>query len=241
MTNPKEDVKTLFTEELDETMFDSLDFHAGLKEEVRKKIRTGEKKSQFRNVISRMVKFRVFSYSALVAAIGLVVFTSILFLETDSNEDQPNLMQESNFSTFQSEENASLLPAPSNEEIRELNSMEEAREWYGDDLLLPTYVPENFQLERIHVLNGTQEQTQKLIFTFTSINASYSVLVERTDGAYKPLGTELVDINGHEGYLKKETPEQLDVELNWFVNDSQYVINGILSSTEALKIARSFN
>jgi hypothetical protein len=240
MTNPKDDVKRLFTEELDETMFDSLDFHAGLKEEVRKKIRTGEKKSQFRNVFGRMGKFRVFSYSAVAAAIGLVVFTSILFLEKDSNEDQTNMRQESNFSTFQSEENASLLPAPSNEEILELNSMEEAREWYGDDLLLPTYVPGNFQLERIHVLSGTQEQAQKLIFTFTSIDASYSVMVERTNKANKPFGTDLVDINGHEGYLKKEAPEQLDVELNWFVNDSQYVINGILSSTEALKIARSF-
>ncbi len=150
-------------------------------------------------------------------------------------------MQESNFSTFQSEENVGILPNPFNEEILELNSMEEAREVYGDDLMLPTYVPEDFQLDRIHVLNGNMEQADKLILTFTSLEESYSVMVERTELQNKPLGTELVDINGLEGYLKKETPEQLDVELNWFTNDSHYIINGIISSTEALKIARSFN
>lgn len=241
MTNPKDDIKKLFNEELDETLFESLDFHAGLKDEVRKRIGTSEKKSFFYSSFSRVRQYQVFTYSALAAAIGLVVFSSILFLETHSNEDQHNLMQESNFSTFQSEENVGILPNPFNEEILELNSMEEAREVYGADLMLPTYVPEDFQLDRIHVLNGNMEQADKLILTFTSLEKSYSVMVERTDLQNKPLGTELVDINGLEGYLKKETPEQLDVELNWFTNDSHYIINGIISSTEALKIARSFN
>ncbi len=89
MTNPKDDIKTLFNEELDETLFESLDFHAGLKEEVRKKIGTSEKKSRFYSIFSRVRQYRVITYSGLAAAIGLVVFSSILFLETHSNEDQP--------------------------------------------------------------------------------------------------------------------------------------------------------
>ncbi|WP_342430863.1 DUF4367 domain-containing protein [Neobacillus sp. FSL H8-0543] len=241
MTNPKDDVKTLFNEEIDETLFKSLDFHAGLKKEVRKKIRKSDKKSQFYSIFNRIGKYRVFTYSALAAAIYLVFLSTMLFQESDSNENQPNPMQESNFSTFQSEGNESILPTPFKEEIWELNSIEEARDLYGVDLMLPTYVPEDFQLERIHVLNGTKEQVNKLILSFTSIEESYSVMVERTNVQNKPLGTELVDIKGLEGYLKRETPEQLVVELNWFINDSQYTINGIISSAEALKIARSFD
>lgn len=63
------------------------------------------------------------------------------------------------------------------------------------------------------------------------------MIAEKTVLYNEPLNYEEIDINGMTGYLKKEG---IDAELIWRHKGFQYMIGGLISSKEAVKIARTF-
>lgn len=76
---------------------------------------------------------------------------------------------------------------------------------------------------------------------YTYAERSYLAIVEKTLFEFEPQGFELVNINGAEGFLKTEgSAESVNTELQWYVGDYHYMVSGLLSAEEAVKVAKSF-
>jgi hypothetical protein len=230
MTDSK--FKKLFVEELDETMFHSLDFHAELKESVRSKA-IDESRGGRLVFFKRLLQHRHLGKLSAVAVIFTLFISALLLFDQETK-----VPEKSNLKTLQ---NNNLIDGQNYKNVREINSLEEARTSFGNSVMLPSYNPDYFTLERIHLLGVGGETDNKLILTYTSGEKVYSVIIEKDIHQMKPLGLETVDINGAEGYLKKEeSVEILDAELQWYRDGIHYMVSGLIPSSEAVKIAQSF-
>jgi hypothetical protein len=238
MTNPKSDIKELFIEEINDTLFESLDFNIELKEEAKKKI-YANKKIQTRFWKTR--KNRVYGLAMGAAVICLMVVSTTIFLNTDSDKSEGKTLKDTNMTTFNGEaKNDNVILEPTGMKTQELSTENEAKQLFGNDLLLPTYIPSPFVLDRINAKSEGKEKVNKVIFTYTAKDQVYSVMIERSKMNNIPLGFQEVDINGVKGYLKKdESIENSDAELDWYMNDIHYMVNGLITSDEAKKIAQS--
>ncbi|MFJ5714836.1 DUF4367 domain-containing protein [Neobacillus sp. NPDC093127] len=236
MTDPKKDIKKVFSEELDQTLFESLVFHSRLQDEVRKKFTADNQKRSGATWIAIFRKRKVYSTLLAVAAVCLVFFSSWLLRGDNSNLAQPKTTSD-NPSLFRNEGNNSTDPLVRQSWV--LNSENEAKQAFGTDVLLPTYTPGQFKLDGIHGYGSNQEQIHKLVFTYFHEDQSYLVIIERNMFDGIPHRFEDVDINGTKGYLNPEDGNT-DTELHWYLNDVHYWIAGHVSNEEAVKIAKSF-
>jgi hypothetical protein len=234
MTDPK-DIKKLFSDELDNTLFESLEFNSKMKDEVKRKV-TSNKNSLVS--LKRVWEKRIFPIIT-IAAIFIISLISISLFQQD--QDSPKRVKENEISTFQLEDdNSNLISGRSTNNVLELKDMSEAKQVFGKDLRFPTYSPESFELERIHGLRNEMNEVSKVILTYHSNELIYSVIIERTELQNIPLGFEVIDINGVRAYLKKVEGDVLDAELHWYINDVHYRVSGLISTEETIKIAQSF-
>ncbi|ETI66740.1 DUF4367 domain-containing protein [Neobacillus vireti] len=236
MTDPKKDIKKVLSEELDQTLFESLDFHSRLQDEVREKLTVDYQKGNGPTWLAFFRKRRVYSTMLVTAAVCLVFFSSWLLREDNSNQAQPKTTLD-NPTLFRSEGNNSTDPL-----VRKswaLNSENEARQVFGTDVLLPTYTPDQYKLDGIYGYGSSKEQINKLVFTYFHEDQSYLVIIERNMLEDIPHRFEELDINGTKGYLIP-VDENTDTELHWYLNDIHYMIIGAIPTEEAVKIAKSF-
>ncbi|MFF2445745.1 DUF4367 domain-containing protein [Neobacillus sp. NPDC058068] len=236
MTDPKKDIKKVFTEELDQTLFESLDFHSRLQDEVRNKLTADNQKGSGATWLAFFRKRRVYSTMLVAAAFCLVFFSSWLLRGVDTNQSQPKTTSD-NATLFRSGGNDSTDPLVRQSWV--LNSENEARQTFGTDVLLPTYTPSQFKLDGIHGYGSSKEQINKLVFTYFHEDQSFLVIIERNMLGDIPHGFEEVDINGTMGYLNPEDGNSA-AELHWYLNDVHYWIAGSISTEETVKIAKSF-
>lgn len=124
-------------------------------------------------------------------------------------------------------------------------TLEQAREFMGDKLLMPSYIPEGYELTEIRVPRSEEFVGQGIRLEYS--NQRYYVMIsQRTDlmddGGE---GYKSVDINGITGYMRITRPEPGDnisngyVSLEWKSGDIQYLVQGDVSEEEAIKIAKS--
>ncbi|WHY88827.1 DUF4367 domain-containing protein [Neobacillus novalis] len=236
MTDPKKDIKKVFSEELDQTLFESLDFQSRLQDEVRKKLTADYQKESGPTWLAFFRKRRVYSTMLVAAAVCLVFFSSWLLRGDNLNQAQPKTTSD-NPTLFRSGGNDSNDPLVRQSWV--LDSENEVRQAFGTDVLLPTYTPGQFKLDGIYGYGSSKEQTNKLVFTYSHEDQSYLVIIERNKFDGIPHGFEDVDINGTKGYLNPEDGNT-DTELHWYLNDVHYWIAGHVSTEEAVKIAKSF-
>jgi hypothetical protein len=131
------------------------------------------------------------------------------------------------------------------EEIRVLQTFEEAEALFGDKLLVPSYIPPGFSLLEINAGGPQGGLGEDAAYSYVSGSRSFGLFQSKQDQTDIPKDGEAVDINGDTGYLttgnpgEEAGPKDRNVQLHWQANGVYYMLSGILPVDEALKVARS--
>lgn len=131
------------------------------------------------------------------------------------------------------------------EKEREIKTLEEARDSFGDAFLTPSYVPENYKLAYIRASGPDENTADRVVLNYSDGNRSFSVIQEKVSMQQELTGFKTVDINGIAGYLRAlpvDAGENKDVpgaEIHWFKEGVHYSITGSLTEDEAIRIASS--
>ena len=223
MKDPNLDLRNQFKSEADQTLFQSIEFTSELRDQIRNKAAL---ETQFHR--RRQWKIPLFvSAAAAILCISLISVSYFSMLkQTDTNKipapAEPNILI--------GEDDGITNPMMGPErQSQKLQSPEEAKEVLGEDILLPTYVPEGFVLEQIHA-NGKNQ----VIFTYKSGNLSYLMMIEKAENHQAFANFETVQILNTTGYLYETTA---DAELHLYHQDFYYMIGGHISKDEVMKVA----
>lgn len=229
MKNSKNDLGHLFKSEADEALFKEIEFTSKMKQEIRKKIQ--QESSPPFLVRLRGFKRKSFYGALVVAGLASVLWISSTLLHISNDpeveETVPNLFTDEN-------EGVNNPIDGTQSQYWEVASMEEAEELMGEDLLLPTYNPKHFTIDRIHLLGDEKSDPDKIIFTYVSGEKSYLIIIEPSENQLGYPNFEKIDINGTTGYL---TGTENDSEIYLIVDELQYMIGGLISKEDAIKVA----
>lgn len=124
-------------------------------------------------------------------------------------------------------------------------SPEEARGAFGENLLVPGYIPEGFRLKSIGGFPKEGQKADKVVFNYESGKVQLLITEEKIKVKNEFPGFRTVDINGVPGYVKTERiktedgTEQQRTELHWFGRDCRYSVGGQISEELAINIAKS--
>jgi hypothetical protein len=229
MTISNNDIKNLLKSELDDTLFESLDFQPMLKNEVKNKIKPIKKQMWIYKFWNKRVVIPI----TVGAVISIVFFSTLLSQPSDSKPTENKKMN-----TFVTEgENTNLIKEQRAIKSWDLDSPNELKQWLGKEILVPSYSPKGFRLDRIQVTGTSKDKANKVVFSYFNDDQSYLVMIERETFKNKPLGFESVELTGVTGYLRKG---ETDVELEWNQKGYHYMVGGLITSEEAIKIAESF-
>ncbi|WP_157213492.1 DUF4367 domain-containing protein [Paenibacillus senegalensis] len=117
-----------------------------------------------------------------------------------------------------------------------LSSAEEAKEAFGPGLLVPSFVPEGFELAEIVAVGMKGEPVRDVNFTYISGDKTLTFAVSRNPAAFPAELFTPTQVNGVEGFVFEQPGL---TELFWVEEGIQYSITGPLSADEAMKIAQS--
>jgi hypothetical protein len=231
-----------YKSELDEILFDDLNFDARLRERVRRHIHPELKRSVLKEwFVQGRSKW---TYGAVVAVLATVLLMTAPSLQ-DLLKSSPNEIAKENNSIFQTVDDPSnnvmggditSLPVHS----WSAKTVDEAGKRFGQGMLVPSYIPNGFTLHQINTSGTKKEIAMKVIFTYSSADRLYSVIEDKNKNMAPNVfdGYETVDINGTKGHIKSDA-SVLDTELQWTVDGVQYMISGQISKEEVMNVAKS--
>jgi hypothetical protein len=228
--------------EVDEILFDDLNFNARLREQVRSQIQPERKRSVLKEWFSQ--GRRKWTYGAVAAVLATVLLMTapslkdLLQQSPSGNVDKINaIMNEVDDLPNTLMGNDITSPTMQSWSVK---TVEEAGKWFGQGMLEPTYTPSGFTLHQINASGMKKEMAMKVIFTYSSADRLYSVIEDKNKNLAPNVfgGYETVDINGIKGHLKSDA-SVLDTELQWTVAGIQYMISGQISKDEVMNVAKS--
>lgn len=122
-------------------------------------------------------------------------------------------------------------------------SMADAENFWGGKLLMPSYIPQGFELTDISLpKNDSKEIYVKLNYSFKNIY--FKILQNKSTTSTSYVGKTSV-VNGSKVYITKNkdtsNPSILTTEINFVKNNIQYNITGNLQEDELIKIIKSIN
>lgn len=122
-------------------------------------------------------------------------------------------------------------------------SIADAESFWGGKILMPSYVPKDFELTDISVpKDNSKEICVKLNYSFENI---YFKVVQNKSTTYTSYVGTSVDIKGKKAYISKSkdanNPSLTITEIKWVNNNIQYTIIGNLPEDELTKILSSIN
>lgn len=239
--NQETELRRQYKVEADEILFDNLNFDARMKERVLRSIQTEHKLSVWKKRFGQ--GRRKWIYSITTAGFVVIVFLSIIPNPGDwskpstlgNNEENPSVMHKVDDPSDTPIDDGTIPPTG---QSWSLQTPEEAKERFGQGMLVPSYAPDNFTLRRIDAAGTEQAMAVKIIFTYASEDRSYMVIEDKRISPTVFAGYESVDINGIEGYVKSDETAS-DTELRWSADGVQYMIIGNITKEEIVKVARS--
>ncbi|WLD93601.1 DUF4367 domain-containing protein [Alkalihalobacillus sp. AL-G] len=241
MTDPKQYLHKQFKDEADDTLFEGLDINAEFKDEVRKKV--NKRNTRFEWLSNLIWKKRTLSTVSVATFACILVMLTPMILDS---QNKTNTGEDINLNETPIDNKVGTLAGDSNTitdptliDYVDLKTKEEAIELLGDGLMVPAYHPEYFELSRIHALENSEGKATKVIFTYTSENQSYLVIADTNTQQFGYNNFKRITINGDEGFLKPDDPNDSSAELHLYTEEFHYMIGGLISSDEAIKIAES--
>ncbi|MCT8978100.1 DUF4367 domain-containing protein [Clostridium sp. CX1] len=153
----------------------------------------------------------------------------------DSNIDKTNDIPQSSLLNMDVPSMKVALDSPSP------ISIADAENFWGDKILMPSYLPNGFQLTDVSIpKDNSKEVYVKLNYSFEN---TYFRIVQNKSTTYINYVGESIDFNGSKAYVSKTkdsaNPNIIITEIKWINNNIEYTITGNLSESELTKILKS--
>jgi len=127
----------------------------------------------------------------------------------------------------------------------QIKTLDDAKKRFGDSFIVPSHIPENFELDKIQGTGTEDLLANKIVLNYSSGDKLFLVIQEKTIMQLGFVDFKEIEINGTKGYLKPNLLENdkniknLDTELHWFKDGIHYSVMGLITEQEAIKIAES--
>jgi hypothetical protein len=231
-----------YKSELDEILFDDLNFDARLRERVRRHIHPELKRSVLKEWLGH--GRRKWTYGALVSVLAIVLLMTAPSLQ-DLLQPSPNENTKENNSILQAVDDplnnvmGTDITSPPVQSWT-AKTVDEAGKWFGQGMLVPSYIPNGFTLHQINASGTKKEMAMKVIFSYSSADRFFSIIEDKNKNMAPNVfgGFETIDINGTKGHIKSDA-SVLDTELQWTVDGVQFMISGQISKEEVMNVAKS--
>jgi hypothetical protein len=121
-----------------------------------------------------------------------------------------------------------------------LKTLDEAKKYISNGAFIPSYLPSGFKLKGIQALSYNEDSRRSLFMEYVSGDKSFVISVEQESEWKSFEGYKDVQINDMAGHIKTYSDSSYTgSEIRWFAGKALYTVEGAVSETEALKIARS--
>lgn len=214
-----------------------------------------------RKTLERCTRRKVIPISKVLvpAACFLLIFSIVNFSGILQNKPLTNGngdMQTEGIVTVRTAEGMESFPSQTGNDaiidmyaVREwdIETLEEARDRFGDAFLKPSYIPGNYKLDRIRVSGPDENIADKVVLSYHDGDRSFSIIEEKDSVQQELTGYKTVDINGVTGYVRVlpydmgVNKEASGIEIHWFKEGVHYSITGLLTEDEAIKTASSMD
>jgi hypothetical protein len=126
-----------------------------------------------------------------------------------------------------------------------VQTMEDAKKYWGGSALVPSYIPEGYTLKEIDAAGPTASNAISMIMEFDLNGCSF--LITQDKGVTKKMNPEnsrKLEINGLEGFVDSTKFDNGETTIysttvRWYNGDSMYAVQGSISEEEAIKVAES--
>ena len=197
--------------------------------------------------------YRPINKALIVAAcflliIGIANISHILPLKNQENLDitpENNLMMSVDDTESIPENSGNNILNAEEEKSWVIDTLDNAKGDFESTFIIPTYIPEDYELEKINASGFEEGKAYKIILNYFSGDKSFMIIQEKGQVENKFGNYEEIDINGTIGFLNKnistegENEDSMNIELHWFKDEVHYLISGLITQEDAIKIARS--
>ncbi|NQX60568.1 hypothetical protein [Paenibacillus qinlingensis] len=221
MTDMDHELHQQFREESDKMLFSSMEMSEQLKRKIRQEA-TAEKAGRK----WKLVKSWKVAAVGLAAAVSIVV--AIPLLGTPSVPAPVDSTTQTNGGIAGSDMTKLTTMT--------LGSIEEAKASFGEDLLLPSFVPTGYTLTEIAAVGMLGQPARDIIFTYTSGEHTVTFLASRMSSIYPAELFSKTKVGKLEGFIF-EQPGM--TELFWTMEDVQFGVTGSIPGDVAMKMALS--
>lgn len=252
MENEHQDPIRKLKQEADEIFFEDLHFDNTLKEKVKQNIDFNPKKSNKNSYNPNRNKMFI-SLATVAAIILLIVFTPSLINNELAQPPVEQIEQPETFlvvddmvgertdtgTTIDYDRN--LTDAQLLLDLQtQLADTDEAKAWFGQELLLAEYIPDRFELEAIFALGEKASENVRVEFTYSSGTEVFMIIQNKLNET-PPFFGEQIEINGNKGYINSRqlNSEMEWTQLSWFSDEIYVLLSGEISEEEAIKVAKS--
>jgi len=260
------EIRRRLQREADDLLFAELRFDARLKHKIAEQAQEDRYRAAWRSRFGNKRAFRPIGAIAAAAVVAVLLFVSGPSLFPSSPQPSPAPTAEGRGGAVEtappgedqqpnhiftapltgSNQPPGSPPPGSAEQIWQLPSFNEAREAFGENLLVPSYVPEGFALREINASGLREGIADSIVYSYVSGSRSFGLFQQKQERSDPPLENgKTVDINGHTGYMAESrtdgapAAEDVNAEIHWYADGVQYMVSGLLSADEALEVARS--
>ncbi|MCQ6560981.1 hypothetical protein [Paenibacillus mendelii] len=259
MNSTDHNIREYFKNEVDELLFQGLEFDDRMKNEILRHAMTNQMSSP-RIERSKFDWRRLLLVSVAAAAIAVMILADDTFfgspgepaggsrtlidrVEHGANEgiggtlnDPPTILKGEDLpGLLSATDGTTWLPA----------TVEEAALSFGGGLMLPRAVPDGFELRQIRATGPENGTSDTLEFQYDKEGAgSFQWSAHKQEIAEPVNNDKQVDLNGTVGYIgpPDDDPDHQNtgIQLRWHVDGVQYKLRGNLLEDEALSFAEQF-
>jgi hypothetical protein len=223
-------LKKSYKSEADEVLFQDLNFDPRMKDKILRSLHPPLKQKApggwFNHNRMKWI------YGSMTAAAAIVVlFIALPMVNYPPSSSAPPIINSATpLTTFVDG------PSPAQMKKWKLPNVTEAKAVYGEGLYLPSYTPDAYVNDNIDAYGTANDVVSKVVFSYTTENSSYDLVVEKKGSLEAVVNDEKIQINGVTGYIHSD---EIGTTLFWVLDDSLYSIIGMLPREEAIRVAQS--
>lgn len=186
--------------------------------------------------------------ASFLLIIGIANISNILPLKNQEDQDitpENNLMMSVDNTESTPESSGNNILNAEEEKSWGIDTLDNAKIDFESTFIIPTYIPQDYELEKINAYGSEEGKAYKIILNYFLEDKSFMIIQEKGQMENEFVNYEEIDINGAIGFLNKNISEDrknedsMNIELHWFKNEVHYLINGLITQEDAIKVARS--
>lgn len=246
MNHNERDPLRQFKSETEDLLFANLHFDTQLKVRVLQSIEAENKRLSMKDQLRQSRIKWIVGVMSVAVVICVFIFASLGFQQETITKSMESPLKEKAFLDkippfiMSEKENSDKgsgqigsKPSPK----FQLNSIDEAKTWYGAGLLVATFTPAHFLLDSIQAYGQNIGIADTIVISYVFDDRSYEIKQQILDSPVSFYSEEKVDVHGNVAYITTNT---LDCTfLQWVDDGVYYSVSGLISKEEALLVARS--